>query len=159
MFSVEDFKNTAIQYFQVNGKVLMISQNFGDKLNIEPKISDLGLSRQINESSINRGIYGVEPYIAPEVLSGKQHTRASDIYSLGVIMTEISTGKPPFNNFLSAINGVRPEFALGTPDCYVQLANQCMDGNPLKRPTAKEVYKKVQEWKIILNKETEELDQ
>ncbi|CAG8698540.1 6601_t:CDS:2, partial [Racocetra fulgida] len=46
-----------MQYFQVNGKVLMISQNFGDKLNIEPKISDLGLSRPINELSINRGIY------------------------------------------------------------------------------------------------------
>ncbi|CAG8797493.1 2110_t:CDS:1, partial [Cetraspora pellucida] len=56
-------------------------------------------------------------------------------------------------------DGLRPEFAAGTPDCYIQLANQCMDKDPLKRPTAKEVYKKFQEWKIILNKSIEELDQ
>src|SRR5436305_1085823 len=31
-------------------------------------------------------IYGVIPYISPEVLRGKPYTQAADIYSLGIIM-------------------------------------------------------------------------
>ncbi|RIB23476.1 hypothetical protein C2G38_2032716 [Gigaspora rosea] len=58
-------------------------------------------------------------------------------------MTEMSTGRPPhydieYDEILAfkICNGLRPEFAEGTPECYIQLANQCMDANPSNRPTA-----------------------
>ncbi|RIB23851.1 kinase-like domain-containing protein, partial [Gigaspora rosea] len=47
-------------------------------------ITDLGLSKNEKEGKI----CGIIPYIAPEVLVGQPYTKASDIYSLGVIMTE-----------------------------------------------------------------------
>ncbi|CAG8701114.1 12492_t:CDS:1, partial [Dentiscutata heterogama] len=55
-------------------------------------------------------------------------------------------------------DGIRPEFAVETPDFYIQLANQCINSNPSERPTAKRVYEKLYEWKIILGRQTEELN-
>ncbi len=59
-------------------------------------LSDFGLSRPADEQKSDDKIYGVLPYIAPEVLNGEPYTKASDIYSFGVVMSELSSGKPPF---------------------------------------------------------------
>ena len=47
-------------------------------------ISDLGLCQPANnenQSVEDKGVYGVLPYIAPEVIRGFQYTKAADIYS------------------------------------------------------------------------------
>ncbi|RIB22746.1 hypothetical protein C2G38_2033338 [Gigaspora rosea] len=110
--------------------------------NIKSYITDLGLSRKQNEHVSKGGVYGVLPYVAPEVLE------------------EITTGKRPYNGSklddelaLKICTGLRPEFAEGTPDCYIELAKQCMDSNPKNRPTAEYVYSKVNQWKTILDSE------
>ena len=54
-------------------------------------ISDFGLSGPADKQKSDDKIYGVLPYIAPEVLNGECYTLASDIYSFGVIMAELST--------------------------------------------------------------------
>ena len=41
-------------------------------------------------------MYGVLPYLAPEVILGKNPSKKSDIYSIGILMIEILTGIPPF---------------------------------------------------------------
>ncbi|GES95351.1 kinase-like domain-containing protein [Rhizophagus clarus] len=48
-------------------------------------ISDMGLCRKIDDIN-EKSIYGVMPYVAPEVLNGKPYTQAADIYSFGMIM-------------------------------------------------------------------------
>jgi len=69
--------------------------------------------------------------MTPEVLLCKPYTKELDIYSLGVIISKISTGKSLFENEsynidlqLSICNGLRSGFASETPDCYIQLAIQ-----------------------------------
>ena len=47
-------------------------------------ISDLGLSKPIDYLKSNNDVYGVIPYMAPEVLRGKPYTPASDIYSFAM---------------------------------------------------------------------------
>ena len=61
---------------------------------METKITDLGLAQLINNSKSSNcsSVCGVLPYIAPEVLDGRPYTFASDIYSFGIIMVEVSTG-------------------------------------------------------------------
>src|SRR5687768_13129478 len=57
-------------------------------------ISDLGFCGPADKSPTS--IYGNLPYIAPEVISRKEYTFKSDIYSIGMLMWEISSGQPPF---------------------------------------------------------------
>src|SRR3954452_15289078 len=122
-------------------------------------ISDLGLSRK-KEDIPEKSIYGVMPYIAPEVLLGEKLTPAADIYGLGIIITEMSSGKRAFDGYqfncdlaIMICGGLRPEFAPKTPIYYIKLAMQCMDFNPKKLPTAKEVNLKLNQWRIILESE------
>ncbi|EXX77204.1 uncharacterized protein OCT59_004689 [Rhizophagus irregularis] len=115
-------------------------------------VSDFGLSRPSNEQISNK-VCGVLPYIAPEVLNGEPYTLSSDIYSFGVIMGELSSGKPPFYKkkhdttlALAICNGLRPEFGKGTPEFYKKLAHKCMNANPHQRPTAIELYEIIDFW-------------
>ncbi|GES76256.1 kinase-like domain-containing protein [Rhizophagus clarus] len=101
-------------------------------------ISDLGFCGPADKSSDS--IYGNLPYIAPEVISGKNTTIKSDIYSIAMLMWEISSGQPPFNEYendynlaLKIINGMRPKVIEGTPLEYENLMKQCWDAAPSKR--------------------------
>ncbi|POG72953.1 kinase-like domain-containing protein [Rhizophagus irregularis DAOM 181602=DAOM 197198] len=102
-------------------------------------ISDLGFCGPADKSS--KCIYGNLPYIAPEVINGKEYTFKSDIYSIAILMWEISSGQPPFINHehdydlvMNIINGIRPKIVLGTPAEYKNLMEQCWDADPSKRP-------------------------
>src|SRR4051812_17591773 len=124
------------------------------------KITDLGLAQLINNSKTSNtsSVCGVLPYIAPEVLDGKPYTFASDVYSFGIIMVEMSTGKPPYGSVphdeklaLAICNGLRPRVAKGTPQCYIDLVNQCLDANPEKRPSAVEIWNMIRNWRLDEN--------
>ena len=60
-----------------------------------PLISDMGLCGEVGNIDPTK-IYGVMPYVAPEVLRGKPYTQAADIYSFGMVMYFVATGKQPF---------------------------------------------------------------
>ena len=50
-----------------------------------PLVSDMGLCGEVGNVDVTK-IYGVMPYVAPEVLRGKPYTQAADIYSFGMVM-------------------------------------------------------------------------
>ncbi|RHZ67787.1 hypothetical protein Glove_299g37 [Diversispora epigaea] len=102
---------------------------------------------EIGKSSKASRAYGILPYIAPEVLNKYQYTQASDIYSVGIIMWIISTGKIPFalrayDTELAAdiFNGLRPKINRGTPQCYVELMEKCWHKNTAERPNAEMIF-------------------
>jgi len=97
-------------------------------------ITDLGLSKPVNEAETENTIYGLMPYMAPEVLKGGKYTQKSDIYSLGMIMYELITGLPPYakqthdvNLALMIIQGIRPQFPkqVKYPQILVDLITKC----------------------------------
>ncbi|CAI2170224.1 17381_t:CDS:2 [Funneliformis geosporum] len=78
--------------------------------------------------------------IAPEVINGKGYTFKSDIYSIGMLMWEISSGQPPFASYvhdydlvMKIMNGMRPQIVQGTPTEIRNLMVKCWDADPLKR--------------------------
>ncbi|RIB06458.1 hypothetical protein C2G38_2253191 [Gigaspora rosea] len=54
------------------------------------------------------------------------------------------------NLHIKICNGLQPEFSHGTPDCYIELAMQCMDSDPNKRSTVRDIYFKLEEWNKIM---------
>ncbi len=72
-----------------------------DKIHLNPKIADFGLAKQLDDESnqtMSGAIIGTPSYMAPEQAYGKASTigPAVDIYSLGAILYEMLTGRPPF---------------------------------------------------------------
>ncbi|KAG0369601.1 hypothetical protein BGZ54_009479 [Gamsiella multidivaricata] len=113
-------------------------------------ITDFGLSRYLNHANSNNGVRGVVPYISPERLRNSPFDHSSDVYSLGVIMWELTSGHPPFNhdgeNFLlpfQIMRGKREEIIPGTPVEYSRLYQQCWDGEPLSRPALPLILQKL----------------
>ncbi|RGB32584.1 kinase-like domain-containing protein [Rhizophagus diaphanus] len=110
------------------------------------RITDLGLCRPANVKSSQdeyKKVYGVLPYVAPEVLRGKEYTHESDIYAFGIIAYEVCTGLPPYHDIahdkflaISICQGHRPKSNYKIPQLILDLIKQCWDADPLKRPRA-----------------------
>src|SRR6266480_6474475 len=60
-------------------------------------ITDLGLCKPVYDQD-EKQIYGVLPYVAPEVLRGKTYTKSADIYSFGIFACEMLSELPPYHN-------------------------------------------------------------
>jgi serine/threonine protein kinase len=110
-------------------------------------ISDMGLCGEVGNIDDSK-IYGVMPYVAPEVLRGKPYTQAADVYSFSMIMYFAATGRQPFANrihdgilALDICNGIRPEVnELEAPKCYVELMKRCWDSSPDNKPDPTKIY-------------------
>lgn len=62
------------------------------------KVADFGIARALSEVSLQDDdvLWGTPQYFSPEQAAGKTPTPASDVYSIGVIMFEMFTGRLPF---------------------------------------------------------------
>ncbi|PKC01740.1 kinase-like protein, partial [Rhizophagus irregularis] len=142
------------------GNILFIDNNYN------ACISDLGLSKKIDDIN-ETSIYGVMPYVAPEVLKGKPYTYTADIYSFGMIMYVMATGRQPFINYahdevlvLNICNGIRPEINEKiTPKCYIDLMKKCWDSNPDNRPNSLEIKEMIELFCNSLDQEFEKKEQ
>ncbi|RGB23028.1 hypothetical protein C1646_677412 [Rhizophagus diaphanus] len=93
---------------------------------------------------------GMIEYIEPQCLKNIEYKKdkKSDIYSLGVLLWEISSGRPSFPNYYPretlafhiSYNNLREIPIEGTPLEYQQLYQECWDCEPESRPDIEEVY-------------------
>jgi serine/threonine protein kinase/Tfp pilus assembly protein PilF len=94
-------KSSVIRKEQLSGTS---SSSIGDHWSrtATPKITDFGLAKRVDDNAAGQThtgtILGTPSYMSPEQASGKVREigRASDIYSLGAILYEMLTGRPPF---------------------------------------------------------------
>jgi WD40 repeat protein/serine/threonine protein kinase len=82
------------------GKVALASKTLATYFGV-PKITDFGLAKQLHKEvgqTRTGAVMGTPSYIAPEQAAGKSKAigPTADIYSLGAILYELLTGRPPF---------------------------------------------------------------
>ncbi|POG54466.1 hypothetical protein GLOIN_2v1886636 [Rhizophagus irregularis DAOM 181602=DAOM 197198] len=105
-------------------------------------------------------------YVDPQIFNRKRDNnnqvqiyslnKKSDVYSIGVLLWEISCGRPPFCNELydvglamEILHGLREKPIPNTPEDYIKIYTDCWNNEPDNRPTINQVVAKLNT--IILN--------
>jgi hypothetical protein len=122
-------------------------------------IADLGLSKQLTEATSHSIVYGMPAYIDPQCFKKDSYIRdkKSDIYSLGVLLWEITSGYPPFPEIQMQTLGFKIAMGLrenpidGTPPNYVNLYQKCWDDDPSLRPTIGDVFNALKKFSSQFN--------
>ncbi|RHY17545.1 hypothetical protein DYB30_007889 [Aphanomyces astaci] len=131
---------------------------------LRAKLTDFGVARQVSGTTMTQGIGSLQ-WTAPEVLEGGQYTAQADMYSLGILLSELDTHQPPYatdEDALSDIVLLRPSlqcppernpaeeedkkryhgvvgFSTSCPHRVQKLATLCLALDPNKRPTPAQV--------------------
>ncbi|KAM3229546.1 hypothetical protein ACQJBY_060406 [Aegilops geniculata] len=126
--------------------------------NFEARVSDFGLAKLLEdeESHITTIVAGTFGYLAPEYMQSGRATEKTDVYSFGVLVLEILSGKRPTDasfiekglnivGWLNFLAGESREREIVDPDCdgvqietldaLLSLAKQCVSSLPEERPT------------------------
>ncbi|CAI2192204.1 12322_t:CDS:2, partial [Funneliformis geosporum] len=127
-FLFKALNDTTICVAIVNNNALIHENN--------AKITDFSISKFENNSTMHIGIFGKTTYMEPQILANQNfvYIKASDIYSLGILMWEISSGHSPFedkfhNNqdlIIAIICHKTREISIAnTPEDYKKLYKKC----------------------------------
>jgi hypothetical protein len=114
-----------------------------------PKVTDFGIARSAASSgSTDPGtVLGTSSYIAPEQARGERVGPETDVYSLGCVLFELLSGRPPYDGptfYAVAVRHVRepvPDVRAARPDCppaLSELVERCLAKSPEERPSAAE---------------------
>jgi len=89
---------------------------------------------------------GTPYYCPPEVWSDKPYSSKCDIWSLGCVIYELTTLKPPFlaknmkELYTKVTKGVYPDIPRHFSRELAKMISLCLNTNPKMRPTAEELF-------------------
>ncbi|WCJ29817.1 Protein kinase superfamily protein [Euphorbia peplus] len=95
--------NPVIVHRDIKASNVLLDHNF------EAKVSDFGLAKSLCDARTriithsSTQVVGTFGYLAPEYATSGKVTEKSDVYSYGVMLLELITGRPPISDFNSAI--------------------------------------------------------
>ncbi|KAK9826029.1 hypothetical protein WJX74_006733 [Apatococcus lobatus] len=118
------------------------------------KVGDFGLSRLMDKESdsLETCTHGTVTHMPPELLMDGRLSRATDVYSFGVILWEIYTARRAFAGLMShqiflkiTTEGLQLPFPAATPPAYSALAERCRANVDTERPSFTEIVEALRE--------------
>jgi Protein kinase domain/CHAT domain len=110
-----------------------------------PRITDFGLATTFESASLTEPgvVVGTPTYMSPEQLAGREVGPASDVFSLGGVLTFAAAGTTPFHGgsfqeIAHRLLSAEPDLA-GVPEVVRPLIAPCLAKEPAQRPTTTEV--------------------
>ncbi|XVE84781.1 hypothetical protein DITRI_Ditri17bG0039900 [Diplodiscus trichospermus] len=123
------------------------------------KVGDFGLSRIKRNTLVSGGVRGTLPWMAPELLNGSsiRVSEKVDVFSFGVALWEILTGKEPYASMhCGAIiggivnNTLRPPVPARCDPEWRKLMEECWSFDPEVRPSFTEITNRLRHMLVAL---------
>jgi serine/threonine protein kinase len=118
------------------------------------KICDFGLSAwQLQKTLLDPGVApGTPLWMSPEVLKGRPLSEKADVYSFGIVLWEMLTGKEPFDEhddyerFVTAVcdKGERPEIPDSIHFSLAAMLRECWHDNQKVRPAFQDLIPRIE---------------
>jgi len=126
---------------------------------MEAKLTDFGISRERLDQTMTAGV-GTSLWMAPEVMLGENYGVKADMFSFGVVLSELDVHTPPYAQAKKsrkvgllqkiASGEIRVDFSESSPKSLVELGRACVAVDPDERPTAPEALDRLQ---VILSQD------
>lgn len=106
------------------------------------KVTDFGIAKAATSNTITSNVMGSVHYTSPEQARGGYSDEKSDIYSMGVTIFEMLTGRVPFNGETTVAIAIKHiqeempsprEFVPEIPVCVEQIVLKCTQKSPDRR--------------------------
>lgn len=134
------------------------------------KITDFGFARiaaRNEEESKRLTFCGTDSYMSPEILLGHEFDLQTDIFSLGIILSEIASRRLADDHhfrrtgptFGIDVDEVHELANTGCPPAFLSLCLDCLAENPVARPTTRHILERLREIEaeVLARPETEDL--
>lgn len=117
------------------------------------KLADFGVSREAAQDTMTGGM-GTTAWIAPEVLQGERYSEKADIYSFGIVLSELDTCGHPYNSkrtdgdsltdpkiaVLVSTDAIKPTIEADCPLGIREVILSCVEFHAARRPSALDLH-------------------
>ncbi|KAL1138403.1 hypothetical protein AAG570_008467 [Ranatra chinensis] len=125
-----------------SSNVLLAEAIDGDDFQFKTlKITDFGLAREVYRTT-RMSAAGTYAWMAPEVIKSSTFSKASDIWSYGVVLWELLTGETPYKGIEAlsvaygvAVNKLTLPIPSTCPKAWKNLMEDCWKSDPHQRPS------------------------